>query len=226
MPVICFTEELFSFPSVDEADEEGLLVIGGSVTPSRVIEAYQKGIFPWYNDEELPLWWSPDPRFVLYPNELRISKSMKKFIFKSTLEFKIDTAFEEVISACATTNRNGENGTWITPEMKEVYTRLFYGGYAHSAEAWNGTDLVGGMYGIKLGNVFFAESMFHKITNASKFVFIKFVQQLQVQGVQLMDCQVYTNHVESLGGRLIERKEYLKYLNPQTPEGGFTPPKS
>lgn len=217
MPHFCHTEKEFYFPPVADADEEGLLLIGGKVTSARVLEAYQKGIFPWYSEEELPLWWSPDPRFVLFPDELHISRSMEKVISNKNFEFTVDCAFEEVINACATTNRNGQNGTWITIEMKEAYTQLFYEGYAHSAEAWKDGELVGGMYGIKLGNVFFGESMFHKITNASKFVFIKFVQQLKQEGVQLMDCQVYTNHVESLGGRLIDRVEYLKYLHPKIP---------
>jgi leucyl/phenylalanyl-tRNA--protein transferase len=212
MPRVCFDENKFSFPPVVEADEEGLLLIGGKVTPARVLEGYQKGIFPWYSDEELPLWWSPDPRFVLFPDEMHVSRSMEKALSKSIFEFKADTAFEDVMNACATVERQGQYGTWINAEMKKAYTELFYKGYGHCAEAWENGRLVGGMYGIRLGNVFFGESMFHKVTNASKFVFIKFVRQLKREGVQLMDCQVHTSHVESLGARLIERKEYLSLL--------------
>jgi leucyl/phenylalanyl-tRNA--protein transferase len=212
MPHICFTEKDFYFPPVDDADDEGLLLIGGKVTPARVLEAYQKGIFPWYNEEERPLWWSPDPRFVLFPKDLHMSRSMKKLLSKKHFEFKIDTAFEEVIAACAIVKREGQNGTWITTQMKEVYTELHAAGYAHSAEAWRNNELVGGMYGIKIGPVFFGESMFSKQNNASKFAFIKFVQHVMQDGVQLVDCQVYTEHVESLGARMIDRKEYLSLL--------------
>lgn len=195
-----------------EADEDGLLLIGGKPTPARVLEAYKKGIFPWYSEEELPLWWSPDPRFVLFPPEMHVSRSMNKAIAKNWFEFKIDTAFEEVIAACATVKRNGQKGTWITAGMKAVYTQLFYQGHAHSAEAWKDGKLVGGLYGIRLGNVFFGESMFHKMTDASKFVFITYVNYLQQSGVKLIDCQVHTTHVESLGGRSIWREEYLRHL--------------
>ncbi|HVF81158.1 MAG TPA: leucyl/phenylalanyl-tRNA--protein transferase [Flavisolibacter sp.] len=219
MPQICYTEKDFYFPPVEEADEEGLLLIGGKVTASRILEAYQRGIFPWYSEDDWPLWWSPDPRFVLYPGELHVSRGMEKIISGDHFEFKTDTAFEKVIEACATVDRAGQNGTWITAEMKEAYTQLFYEGHAHCAEAWKDGELVGGMYGIQLGSVFFGESMFHKMKNASKFVFIKFVQELKQEGVQLMDCQVYTAHVESLGGRLISRKEYLEHLTPTLSNG-------
>lgn len=208
----CFVEKDFSFPSVEDADRDGLLLIGGKVTPARVLEGYQKGIFPWYSDEEQPMWWSPDPRFVLFPDELHVSSSMKKVLAKNSFEFKVNIAFEEVVCACAMVKRDGQQGTWITEEMKTAYTELFYKGFAQSAEAWKDGKLAGGMYGIRIGKVFFGESMFHKVTNASKFVFIKFVQQLKLEGVQLMDCQVYTPHVKSLGGRLIERDEYLSLL--------------
>lgn len=219
MPHVCLSEDGFYFPPVEDADEEGLLLIGGRVTPQRVLEAYTKGIFPWYNEDELPLWWSPDPRFVLFPGELHISRSMQKVLTKNAFEFRCNTAFDEVIEACASAERNGQLGTWITPEMKEVYTDLHNNGYAHSAEAWLNGQLVGGMYGILLDNVFCGESMFSHVSNASKFAFIKFVQQLQRQEVELIDCQVYTTHVESLGGRLIERKKYMEYLTPTLSSG-------
>lgn len=212
MPVICFDENNFRFPPVEEADEEGLLVIGGRVTPERVIEAYQKGIFPWYSDESLPLWWSPDPRFVLFPDELHVSKSMKKVLSRNTFQFRMNTAFGEVINHCATVNRKGQDGTWITQNMKKTYIQLNKTGYALSAEAWEGNKLVGGMYGIRIGRVFFAESMFSAVTNASKFAFIRYVEYLKYTGIGLIDCQVYTEHVESLGARLIGRSAFLDTL--------------
>jgi leucyl/phenylalanyl-tRNA---protein transferase len=212
MPHIILDETAFYFPPVEEADEEGLLLIGGKVSPERVIEAYSKGIFPWYNDDSLPLWWSPDPRFVLFPDEMHVSRSMKKFLQKTPFEFKMNTAFEEIISNCAAVDRKGQAGTWITDEMAQVYIHLHQKGYAQCAETWVNDKLVGGMYGIRLGNVFFGESMFSIVTNASKFAFVHFIKALQNDGVELMDCQVYTEHVESLGGRLIDRKDYLNLL--------------
>ena len=212
MPHICFNEDSFSFPPIDEADEEGLLLIGGKVTAPRVLEAYQKGIFPWYNEEELPLWWSPDPRFVLFPEELHLSRSMKKVFSNESFAFTVDTAFEKVIQHCATIKRAGQDGTWITSGMKKVYTQLHNEGYGHSAEAWQDGHLVCGMYGLQIDKVFFAESMFSKVSNASKFALIRFVQHLRKLGVELIDCQVYTDHVKSLGARLIEREQYLKLL--------------
>lgn len=212
MPLITLDED-FDFPPLDYADEEGLLLIGGKLTADKVLEAYGKGIFPWYSDSEPVLWWSPDPRFVLFPAELHISRSMQKLFRQNRFQFKTDTSFREVISSCKTINRKGQSGTWITEEIEAVYTELFERGYAHSAETWLNGELVGGMYGIRLGKVFFGESMFSKTTNASKFAFIHYVQQLQSEGVELVDCQVYTEHVESLGGRLIPRTEFIKLLS-------------
>lgn len=212
MPVVCLDENRFAFPPVDAADEDGLLMIGGRPTPQRVIEAYTKGIFPWYEDDDLPLWFSPDPRFVLFPEKLHTSRSMKKLLAQNKFSFAIDTAFEDVIAACAYTKRSGQSGTWITPQMAAVYTKLHQQGFAHSAEAWQNGKLVGGMYGIRLGRVFFGESMFSREANASKFAFLRFVQHLHADGVALMDCQVYTPHVESLGAELIPRSDYLQLL--------------
>lgn len=211
MPLVCFSEADFHFPPLHHADEEGLLVIGGTVTAARVLEAYPKGIFPWYSDD-IPLWWSPDPRFVLYPENLHVSRSMKKELAKNRFDFRTNTSFNAVIEACATVSRNGQDGTWITPEMKEVYSELHQRGFAHSAEAWLHNKLVGGMYGIRIGNIFFGESMFSTVTNASKFAFIRYVQQLSKEGVALVDCQVYTPHVESLGGYLIQREAFIDIL--------------
>ena len=212
MPAICFDEKSFRFPPVEEADEEGLVLIGGKVTPERVIDAYRKGIFPWYNEEALPLWWSPDPRFVLFPQELHVSKSMKKLLSKNVFRFSVNTAFADVIDRCAGVKRKDQDGTWITDNMKQVYIQLYKTGYACSAEAWKDDQLVGGKYGIRLGNIFFGESMFSNATNASKFTFIRYVDQLKSEGIQLIDCQVYSAHVESLGARLIERPAFIKLL--------------
>lgn len=212
MPWLCFDENNFSFPPLEEADEEGLLLIGGYVTPERVLSAYKLGVFPWYNDELLPLWWSPDPRFVLFPAELHVSRSMQKIMSKNLFEFRVNSAFGQVISRCASVSRKDQDGTWLTDTMKEVYCQLHRDGYAYSAEAWQGGQLVGGMYGIRLGNVFFGESMFSTVSNASKFAFINYVKRLQADGVELFDCQVYTTHVESFGARLIDRESYVKML--------------
>ena len=216
MPAVCFSEENFRFPPLHRADAEGLLLIGGKVTPARVLEAYRNGIFPWYNEDEIPLWWSPDPRFVLFPAELHISRSMKKLLAGSVFTFRMNTAFEQVISACATVPREGQQGTWITPEMKDVYTTLYREGHAHSAEAWYHGELVGGVYGVRIGRVFFGESMFSKKNNASKFAFIRLVQQLEQEGMTLFDCQVYTSHVERFGARFLPRNEFVRLLNKLT----------
>lgn len=213
MPWISFDETNFRFPPLEEADEEGLLLIGGAVTPERVLAAYRLGIFPWYSDEALPLWWSPDPRFVLFPTELHVSRSMQKIIGKNVFEFRTNTAFEQVIEQCASVSRKDQAGTWLTDNMKEVYTQLHKEGHAVSAETWQNGNLVGGMYGILLGKVFFGESMFSTVSNASKFAFINYVQQLQGNGIELVDCQVYTTHVESLGARLIDRDAFVQLLN-------------
>jgi leucyl/phenylalanyl-tRNA---protein transferase len=211
MPLITIDED-FDFPPLDYADEEGLLLIGGKLTAQKVLEAYGKGIFPWYSESEPVLWWSPDPRFVLFPGELHVSRSMQKLLRQGKFEFRTDTAFPEVIRNCKTIDRIGQHGTWITKEIENVYSELFEMGYGHSAEAWLNGELVGGMYGIQLGKVFFGESMFSKETNASKFAFIQYVQQLLKEGVQLVDCQVYTEHVESLGARLIPRSQFIQLL--------------
>lgn len=213
MPFICLDENNISFPPVSKADKEGLLLIGGKLTPSNVLVAYRKGIFPWYNEEEPVLWWCPDPRFVLFPSELHISHSMQKVVKQQRFTFKIDNSFQDVIRHCKTTQRAGQEGTWITDDVENVYTELFHMGYAHSAETWYQDKLVGGMYGIQLGKVFFGESMFSHQSNASKFAFIQFTKYLQSTGVELMDCQVYTSHVESLGARMISRKAFIDHLN-------------
>jgi leucyl/phenylalanyl-tRNA---protein transferase len=201
-----------TFPPVEMADENGLLAIGGDLSTERLLLAYRKGIFPWYNPGELICWWSPDPRFVLYPAELRVSKSMAGIIRSGKFRFTINKAFTQVIQNCRAIARKGQDGTWITPAVEEAYTRLHQQGYAQSAEAWMDGKLAGGIYGIRLGNLFFGESMFSLQPNASKFAFIQYVQHLQKENLQLIDCQVHTNHLESLGARMISRESFTRII--------------
>lgn len=204
--------EKIYFPPVESADENGLLAMGGDLSSERLLLAYRSGIFPWFNEEDPICWWSPDPRFVLFPNEIKISKSMQQVFKKKQFQFKINTAFEQVINNCQRVYREGQDGTWITEEMKAAYISLHQQGFAHSAEAWLNGELVGGLYGIRLGNVFFGESMFSHFSNASKFAFISYVQQLQKENVQLIDCQLHTQHLESLGAVMISRKDFISLL--------------
>lgn len=199
------------FPPVEEADEDGLLAIGGDLSTERLLLAYRKGIFPWY-DGDLPLWWSPDPRFVLYPHQLKISKSMKVLLKRNTFEVTVNKAFPTVIEHCSAVTRKGQDGTWISSEVAKAYTTLHQLGYAHSIEAWKEGQLAGGLYGIRMGRLFFGESMFSLQPNASKYAFITYVQQLQQEGVQLIDCQVYTEHLESLGAAMISRQSFQQAL--------------
>lgn len=199
------------FPPVHLAEPDGLLAIGGDLSTERLLLAYRNGIFPWYEGKDI-LWWCPHPRFVLYPDELKVSKSMKALLNKNTFTFSVNRAFTEVINNCKTVARRGQYGTWIDENVKIAYTKLHTAGFAHSAEAWQNGELVGGLYGIRLGNVFFGESMFSKVSNASKFAFMQYVQQMQQQGVALIDCQVYTEHLESLGARMISRTDFVQQL--------------
>jgi leucyl/phenylalanyl-tRNA--protein transferase len=215
MPLHVLKEQLW-FPPVTDADEDGLLAVGGDISPERILYAYQQGIFPWYS-EEIPLWWSPNPRFVLFPDELYISKSMRTLLKRNAFKVTINQAFTQVINACGTVERPGQDGTWLNADMQQAYTQLHQMGYAHSVEAWYNNTLVGGLYGLRIGQVFFGESMFSTMSNASKYAFISFVQQLQTEGVQLIDCQVYTNHLASLGAMMIPRNEFLAYLRKWLP---------
>lgn len=190
------------FPPVHLAGPDGLLAIGGDLSPARLLEAYRHGIFPWY-EGSLVLWWCPNPRFVLFPDELKINKSIKPLLNRQAFTFTINKAFEEVIHHCKNSYRPGQDGTWITDEVEEAYIQLHKLGYAHSAEVWSAGQLAGGLYGIRLGKVFFGESMFSKETNASRYSFIKYIQVLQQEGVKLIDCQVYTEYLESFGARMI-----------------------
>ena len=202
------------FPAVEEASEIGLLAVGGDLSAERLIKAYSHGIFPWFDNSQPILWWSPDPRMVLFPEKLKISKSMKQVLKKDVFSVTYNEAFEEVVESCALAKRDGQDGTWITDEMQEAYLKLHKLGLAKSVEVWQDGKLVGGLYGIYLRNkkIFCGESMFTTVSNASKFGFIKFVQKLREQGVNLIDCQVYTDHLASLGAEEISRQEFLKYL--------------
>lgn len=211
MPVEISHREL-EFPDLDEADESGLLAVGGDLSIERLKLAYSKGIFPWYEDGMPILWWSPDPRMVLFPDKMIISHSLKQSIRKQQFTVTIDKAFEKVIKNCAKTPRKGENGTWITNEMRNAYNRLHEAGYAHSAEAWLDGELVGGLYGVAIGKAYFGESMFHHVTNASKVAFYHLVEKLSVWDFKIIDAQVYTNHLESLGGEMIPRSQYIQIL--------------
>jgi leucyl/phenylalanyl-tRNA--protein transferase len=199
------------FPPVHVADPDGLLAIGGDLSPERLLEAYRSGIFPWYDTEPI-LWWCPDPRFVLFPKELHVSKSMSSLLRKNAFEFTVNKAFEQVISHCKIVPRKGQQGTWITDDVKQAYLLMHWKGYAHSAEVWQDGKLAGGLYGVRLGKVFFGESMFSIQSNASKYAFIKYVEHLTREGIEMIDCQVYTNHLESLGARFIARRLFVHLL--------------
>ena len=211
MSLFILNQELL-FPPVQQAEQDGLLAVGGDLSTERLLLAYRNGIFPWYEGRYI-LWWCPDPRFVLFPEELKESKSMQQLLKRHAFDFRVDSNFGQVIANCKTIARREQESTWITDEVKEAYTRLHQAGYAHSAETWLDGELVGGLYGIRMGKVFFGESMFSKASNASKYAFISYVRQLQSEGVELIDCQVYTQHLESLGGRMIGRDEFIRRLD-------------
>lgn len=200
------------FPDVEKADDDGLLAVGGDLSPERLLLAYKNGIFPWFNEDSMILWWSPDPRMVLFPNKIKISKSMAQVIKSNKFRITWNTQFEEVVNACSAIKRKGQAGTWITPEMKSAYLKLHQMGIAKSIEVWENDNLVGGLYGIDLGNVFCGESMFSRKSNASKFAFISLAKELKQKEYKLIDCQVYTAHLESLGAEEIPRKQFIKIL--------------
>ncbi|WP_276504578.1 leucyl/phenylalanyl-tRNA--protein transferase [Terrimonas pollutisoli] len=199
------------FPPAHLAEQDGLLAIGGDLSPERLLLAYKHGIFPWYEADPI-LWWSPNPRFVLFPGELKISKGIKPLLKRNEFKFTINKAFKDVIHQCKKIARPGQDGTWITQEVERAYIKMHELGYAHSAEVWKEGDLVGGLYGIRLGKVFFGESMFSKLSNTSRYAFIKYIDQLRLEGVELIDCQVYTEYLESFGARMIAGKEFTALL--------------
>ncbi len=205
------------FPDVELAciEPNGLLAFGGDLSPERLLCAYRKGIFPWFNDNQPILWWSPDPRLVLFPEKLHISRSLKKAMKKSRLRITYDQAFADVIQACAEP-REKQQETWITNDMKQAYLQLHQLGHAHSFEAWEGDELVGGLYGVAIGRVFFGESMFSRQTNASKIAFVKSVELLRNWHYQMIDCQVETEHLQNFGAENIKRRDFCRLLTQLT----------
>lgn len=198
------------FPHPETSDQQGLLAIGGDLTPDRILQAYSQGIFPWYEPGCPVLWWSPHPRSILYPDEFKLTPSLRKSLKKS-FKFSVDTAFTETITACATVS-NRENNTWITAEMKEAYTTLYEMGFAHSFEIWQQQKLVGGLYGISLGNAFFGESMFHLVPDASKIALYYLCQTMKAWDFHFIDCQMPTPHLLRMGAKIISRSQFLHIL--------------
>ncbi len=207
------SEDDLSFPHPTFANAHGILAIGGDLSPQRILLAYENGIFPWYNEDEPIIWWSPDPRFVLYPTELKVSKSMRKVLRDEQFSITYDTDFRAVITECRQAPRHGQDGTWIHSEIIEAYCQLHELGIAHSVEVWQNNKLVGGLYGIGLGRCFCGESMFAKVSNASKAGFVTFVKKLESHGFDMIDCQTHSKHLESLGAKNISRADFLEYLN-------------
>ena len=211
MPIFLLSSENV-FPPPHLSTKEGLVAIGGDLSPQRLLIAYRMGIFPWYSENEPILWWSPDPRMVLFPNELKMSRSLAKVIRQGRFQITVDTCFEDVIAACARTRVLRNEGTWINSEMEQAYIRLHQMGYAHSIEAWCDRGLAGGLYGVSLGGFFFGESMFSAISNASKAALAYLCSFLKSRDFDLIDCQVQTSHLESLGARMISRAQFLNQL--------------
>jgi leucyl/phenylalanyl-tRNA--protein transferase len=203
------------FPPLNQANADGLLALGGDLSPERVFYAYQNGIFPWYESDQPLLWWAPDPRFVLYPDRLRISKSTKQLLKSHQFEITVNRDFKAVIEACANVKRNAQSGTWITNDMIETYCELHQRGIAKSVEVWQNKSLVGGLYGIELGDtIFCGESMFSHVSNASKIGFITFIRN---SNYTLIDCQLHTDYLESLGAEHISRSQFMQYIKREIP---------
>jgi len=211
MPIFRLTKELL-FPPPALAEPDGLLAVGGDLSVERLLLAYSTGIFPWYSEGHPILWWSPDPRLVLFPGELKVPRSLRQTIKKGTYRVTMDEAFGEVIVKCAEVHRADDGGTWITPEMKKAYIRLHRRGFAHSVESWKDGKLAGGLYGVALGGVFFGESMFHVEPDASKAALVALVEKLRAWGFDLIDCQVTTAFFKRMGAREIPRREFLRLL--------------
>lgn len=211
MPIYALPSEPI-FPPVSHAEPDGLLAVGGDLTPERILAAYSQGIFPWYSNRSPILWWSPDPRMVLLPEELAVSKSMQQLLKREAFQVTGDRAFAEVIAACANAPRPSQTGTWLNKNMQKAYLQLHQIGHAHSVEVWQDGQLVGGLYGMVLGKIFCGESMFARVSNASKYGFITLVRALQQQGFGMIDCQVHTDHLQSLGAREIPRNEFIHHL--------------
>jgi len=213
MPVYALDSEHLFFPNPEDASEDGLLAVGGQLREDWILRAYELGIFPWFNPNDPILWWSVDPRSILFFENLRIQKSMRPYLNSDKYLFTIDAAFEEVMNACANAPGRGESHTWISPEMIRVYSSLHRKGVAHSAEIWHEGILVGGLYGVSLGRAFFGESMFSREKNMSKLAFIRLCEYLEQKDFNFIDCQVPTEHLDSLGAKNISRTEYLSHLD-------------
>lgn len=202
--------ENYRFPNPETSDKQGLLAIGGNLSPQRILQAYSQGIFPWFEPGCPILWWSPNPRLILFPKEFKLSRSLKKSL-KQPFRISTDTAFQQVISSCANCS-DRTNKTWITDDMIAAYTSLHHMGYAHSFEVWDGEHLIGGLYGISLGSAFFGESMFHTVTDASKIALYYLCKAMEAWGFDFIDCQLPTAHLQKLGAKIISRKEFLHRL--------------
>jgi leucyl/phenylalanyl-tRNA--protein transferase len=211
MPIFRLVDDLV-FPPPDYADPSGLIAIGGDLSSERLLEAYRVGIFPWYSDDQPILWWSPDPRLVLELDHFKIARSLRKTLKKGLFKVTFDRVFEEVIAACATVDRDGQQGTWITQEMQDAYIKLHGLGFAHSVETWFDNQLVGGLYGVSLGKAFFGESMFHLKSDASKVALATLVERLKAWGFRFIDAQMTTEHLVSLGAQELSRRLFLKQL--------------
>jgi len=211
MPIFRLVDDIV-FPPPDYADPSGLLAVGGDLSSERLLEAYRAGIFPWYSDDQPILWWSPDPRFMLDLDEFKLARSLRRTLRRKTFQVTFDRVFDEVIEACASVPREGQSGTWITPEMQQAYIALHGLGYAHSVETWSEGVLVGGLYGVSLGRTFFGESMFHRKTDASKVALATLVEKLKSWDFQFIDSQMTTDHMTRLGAREVPRRIFLKRL--------------
>ena len=211
MPIFRLVDDVV-FPPPDYADPSGLLAVGGDLSSERLLEAYRAGIFPWYSDDQPILWWSPDPRFMLELDEFKLSRSLRKTLRRKVFQVTFDRVFDEVIEACASVPREGQSGTWITPEMQQAYITLHGLGYAHSVETWSEGELVGGLYGVSLGKAFFGESMFHRKADASKAALATLVEKLKSWDFQFIDSQMTTDHMSRLGAREVSRRVFLKRL--------------
>lgn len=210
IPILSQDPKNLDFPPIEQANKEGLLAIGGDLSSARLRGAYRRGIFPWYSEGQPIMWWSPDPRTVLFPKALKVSRSLRKTLRQGRFQVSLDRNFDRVIRACALPRDGaGVTGTWITPEMIDAYCELHHGGIAHSVEAWLGDELVGGLYGVALGKVFFGESMFSHVSDASKVAFVYLAKQLQAWGYLMIDCQLPSKHLFSLGAQLIRREVFL-----------------
>jgi len=212
MPIYQLPDDVI-FPNPELANTNGLLAVGGDLSPERLVAAYRTGIFPWFSDDSPDImWWSPDPRMVLYPDKFKLSKSLRRRITREEFDVRIDTAFEQVIVECSRVPRDGQNGTWLTAEMQEAYVKIHKLGLAHSVECWQEGRLVGGLYGLSLGRLFFGESMFHLVSDASKVAFYALAQVAKKLNFSFIDCQMHTDHLESLGAEEMSRSTYLEHV--------------